>query len=112
MTHRPFPIVALVGLLALGAAASAQTPEISRGQTLVERHCGGCHAVGRADASPEPAAPPLRELNLRYEPEMLGEALAEGILTGHPMMPEFRFPPDDVRAIIEYLNSIQTRRPA
>jgi hypothetical protein len=37
--------------------------------------------------------------------------LAEGLLTGHPMMPEFRFPPEDGKAIIRYLKSIQTRQP-
>ena len=38
----------------------------------------------------------------------LGEALAEGILVGHPQMPEFRFGPDDVTAVIDYLNRIQS----
>jgi cytochrome c len=95
----------VVGGLAFGA-------EPDRGEMLVVRHCGGCHAVGAAGASPEPAAPPFRELHRRYDPEMLAEALAEGLLTGHPMMPEFRFPPDDVRAVIRYLQSIQTRQPA
>jgi len=42
----------------------------------------------------------------------LAEALAEGILTGHPQMPEFAFPPDDVAAIIAYLKSIQTHQGA
>jgi hypothetical protein len=46
--------------------------------------------------------PPLR-------PEQLGEALAEGLLVGHPMMPEFRFRADDVKSILLYLKSIQTR---
>lgn len=84
-------------------AAAAQ----DRGATLVQRHCGGCHAVGPGGVSPEPAAPPFRDLHLRYDPEMLAEALAEGLLTGHSMMPEFRFEPHDVRAIILYLKSIQ-----
>lgn len=96
---------------ALAAAAPEPTPE-ARGEALVQLHCGGCHAVGREGASREPAAPPFRELNARYDPEVLSEALAEGMLTGHPLMPEFRFAPDDVRAIVLYLQSIQTRRPA
>ena len=101
--------LALAFVLALACPAAA---EPDRGEVLLRRHCGGCHAVGRAGESRKPPAPPLRELHKRYAPAVLGEALAEGLLTGHPLMPEFRFEPDDVRAIIRYLDSIQTRQPA
>ena len=99
-----------LGLLLPAANAAAEAPSARRGGELVTRHCGGCHAVGPAGLSPRPAAPPLRELHRRYEPEVLAEALAEGILTGHPAMPEFRFEPHDVRSIILYLNDIQDRQ--
>ena len=104
--------VALLGavLLASATSATAQEPSARRGSTLVKRHCGGCHAAGIGGASRHRAAPPLRELHLRYEPEVLAEALAEGILTGHPAMPSFRFGPHDVRSIILYLNEIQVRQ--
>ena len=39
--------------------------------------------------------------------EGLAEALAEGLSTGHPDMPEFVFAAEDVGAIIDYLQSIQ-----
>jgi cytochrome c len=97
-------------LAAVATAAAAQEPSARRGSLLVKRHCGGCHATGVAGASRHPAAPPLRELHRRYEPENLAEALAEGILTGHPAMPSFRFEPRDVRSIILYLNEIQERQ--
>lgn len=112
--HALVPVAAAAALAAAAPEATAPSepkPE-ARGEALVQLHCGGCHAVRREGASREPAAPPFRELHTRYDPEMLSEALAEGILTGHPLMPEFRFAPDDVRAIILYLQSIQTRRPA
>jgi len=32
---------------------------------------------------------------------------AEGILVGHPAMPEMKFPPEDVKAILAYIKSIQ-----
>lgn len=98
-------------LLALTAGAAQADPP-ARGEVLLKRHCSGCHAVGRTGESPKPPAPPLRDLHQRYAPEALGEALSEGLLTGHPLMPEFRFEPDDVRAIIRYLDSIQARQPA
>jgi cytochrome c len=37
----------------------------------------------------------------------LTESLAEGLSVGHPDMPEFFFEPDDITAILAYLNSIQ-----
>lgn len=107
------------GALLLGAllatattGLAAEAPSARRGGEIVQRQCGGCHAAGRRGASPLSAAPPLRELQRRYEPEALAEALAEGILTGHPAMPAFRFEPHDVRAIILYLNEIQDRQPS
>jgi len=50
-------------------------------------------------------------LHLRYPIDDLAEALAEGIIVGHPQMPEFRFRADDVDSILRYLKSIQTRPP-
>ena len=35
------------------------------------------------------------------------EPLAEGIITGHPTMPEFRFDPGQVGDIIAYLKSLE-----
>src|SRR5262249_7203840 len=55
-----------------------------------------CHAVGRTGASPHPAAPPFRTLSRKYKIEGLAEALAEGLSTGHPDMPEFVFAAEDV----------------
>ena len=48
-------------------------------------------------------------LGQRYPVESLEEALGEGILSGHPDMPEFQFDADEVGAIIDYLKSIQQR---
>jgi cytochrome c len=102
--------LAVLACAIIAAPAAAQGPALERGERLVKRHCGGCHAAGRTGASREPAAPALRDLHRRYEPETLAEALAEGILTGHRAMPSFRFEADDVRSIILYLNAIQSRQ--
>jgi len=100
-----------VAVLAGSLCGPAWAASADRGEALINRHCSGCHAVGRQGVSREPAAPPLRELHRRYDPEALGEALAEGLLVGHPLMPEFRFEADDVQSIILYLKSIQTKQP-
>jgi len=107
------PLLCLtVGLLLVVAPAAAQSDLTARGRLLVQRHCAGCHAVTRSGASPDAAAPPFRDLNQRYRIDSLGEALAEGILTGHPAMPQFAFPPKDIAAVLAYLKSIQTREQA
>ncbi len=101
-------------LLALPAAASAAEPQNSeaRGQALVQRNCGMCHATGRTGDSPFHPAPPFRDLNRRYKIDDLAEALAEGLITGHPAMPEFRFSPAEVNDIIRYMRSIQSNEAA
>ena len=63
--------------------------------------------IGRTDASRHPQAPLFRRLSKRYPIESLEEALGEGIISGHPDMPEFVFESADVGAIIAYLKSIQ-----
>ena len=98
---------------ALALAAAMQpadaAPDLNLGETLLTRHCGACHAVGKSGGSADKSAPALRTLSSRYPVEALEEALGEGFMSGHPDMPEFKFDGDDVGAIIAYLKSIQTR---
>jgi hypothetical protein len=47
----------------------------------------------------------------RYPVEYLAEALAEGIVSGHPDMPEFVFQPDEINAILAYLDSLKRVAP-
>lgn len=83
--------------------------DLARGQALLQKNCGTCHAVGRTGESPRADTPAFRLLGRRYPVESLEEALGEGLLTGHPDMPEFSFDADDVGDIIAYLKSIQQR---
>ena len=83
--------------------------DLKLGEQLLTRDCARCHAVGRTGTSAHPGAPAFRDLSKRYPIESLEEALGEGIMSGHPDMPEFDFDADQVGAIIDYLNSIQTR---
>jgi hypothetical protein len=52
-------------------------------------------------------APPFRTLHERYPVETLEEALAEGIATGHPAMPEFVFSVPEIKDFITYLKSLE-----
>jgi cytochrome c len=86
--------------------AAAQEGRVQRGRNFVQVHCSGCHATGRVGESPLPIAPPFRTLHTRYPVETLAEALAEGITTGHPTMPEFRLDPAQINDVIAYLQSL------
>ncbi|GJE74282.1 c-type cytochrome [Methylorubrum suomiense] len=90
----------------LAGPAQAWDRQVKLGETLARTNCARCHAVGRVGASPLREAPPFRELHARYPVEDLGEALVEGIRTGHPSMPEFRFDPDQAEALIAYLKTL------
>lgn len=111
---------ALVGLvLVVGGCASHAAPqaadpivatpaEIVLGQQIAEQKCGACHAVGRTDHSAVPEAPAFRKLGERYPVSDLGEALAEGIVTGHPSMPDWVFSREEIVELLGYMQSIQT----
>lgn len=117
---RALAIMTFAGTSALGLSAcksaeagNAATPgavtEISSpGQILAESLCAACHAVARTDVSPHAEAPPLRHLGRNYPVRHLEEALAEGIFVGHPDMPTFQLQPDDIDALLDYLDSIQS----
>jgi cytochrome c len=101
---RAMALAALV-LAAAGRPAAAEDPK--HGEELLQKNCASCHAVGTTGESPHKSAPTFRTLGQRYPIESLEEALGEGIVSGHPDMPEFTFDADDVGDIIAYLKSIQ-----
>ena len=96
----------LLALALLSPAVAAQTPE-QRGQTFARAHCARCHAIGAKGESPFSPAPPFRTLHMRYPIESLGEALAEGIVTGHPAMPQFELTPEHIHHLLSYLKTLE-----
>jgi mono/diheme cytochrome c family protein len=88
-------------------AAMDATP--ADGLAILEKNCSRCHAIGATGDSPHPQAPPFREVVKRYPVEDLEESLAEGIVSGHPDMPEFTFKPEEIGAIISYLNDLKAK---
>ena len=101
-------IVAAV-LLVFGSAAQAQglQPAQQRGLTFVRVHCAQCHSIDKMTESPLRIAPPFRTLHQRYPVESLEEALGEGIVAGHPTMPEFRLDPGQVGDVIAFLKTLE-----
>jgi mono/diheme cytochrome c family protein len=97
--------VATVVLLA--HPASAQEPRAQRGRVFVQTHCAQCHAIGPVGSSPLSVAPPFRDLHKRYPVDSLAESLAEGIVTGHPSMPQFQLDVAQVNDVIAYLKTLE-----
>ncbi|WP_127091547.1 c-type cytochrome [Aquabacter cavernae] len=104
--------LALIGALtastlAAQAATQAMSPRAQRGQTFAQTNCARCHAIATVGESPLPIAPPFRTLHTRYPVENLAEALAEGIVTGHPSMPEFQLDGAQIDDLLAYLKWLE-----
>jgi mono/diheme cytochrome c family protein len=89
---------------------TSERGDVADGLRLAETHCANCHAIGSEGDSAHPMAPPFRTLSRDYPVNALEEAFAEGVLVGHPDMPEFRFEPAQIDALVAYLESVQVRR--
>jgi len=95
--------------LALSACKSVPPPPQTwkySGHELVERKCGGCHAVDMSDIGPNPDSPPLRDLFKRYPIDGLDEAFTKGLSVGHYDMPRFTVAPEERAEILSYLKSL------
>ncbi len=101
----------LVGpmLLAFLSVSAAQvlSPSAQRGLTIARTYCARCHSTDKVTESPLKIAPPFRTLHERYPVTDLQKPLSEGIVASHPTMPEFRFDPDQVHDLIEFLKTLQ-----
>lgn len=112
-------MLALAGALSLSLAATAGAPPgapdpaqadaalLEKGRHALETRCARCHAIGAEGASPHASAPPFREVVKRYPPESLEEALGEGIMSGHPDMPEYILSPEEIAAVVAYLHTLE-----
>ena len=87
--------------------AMAASPQQQRGKTFAINNCAKCHAIDKVSPSPLKIAPAFRTLHKRYPVETLAEALAEGIQTGHPTMPEFQLDPGQIGDLLAYLKTLE-----
>ncbi len=103
-------LAVLLALSAGGAAAgevTADEDQVARGLEIARAACADCHAIGVSGASLEPKAPPFRELGRKYPVDDLEEALAEGVVVGHPGMPQVQMNEADIGAFLAYLKTVQ-----
>jgi mono/diheme cytochrome c family protein len=112
------PVLALAVALLAAQAVHAHTVQaqtiqaqdnasISAGRRLAATHCGQCHAIDRADQSPNPRAPRFRDFGAGFPFEGLRQALAEHMIVGHPEMPIVVLSQTEIGDLVAYLKSIQ-----
>lgn len=104
------PAVLAATLLALSAgvfSAPGRAAAVDQGEGMLTKNCARCHAIGTTGESALDKAPPFRQIVTRYPLENLAESMAEGLTTGHADMPEFEFTPDEIDAILAYLEKLK-----
>ena len=89
-------------------SASSSAPEsvVAKGRAILTAKCARCHAIEREGDSPLAQAPAFRNLHKKYPVATIAEALAEGIVTGHPDMHSTPFLQDEIDGIVGYIESL------
>ena len=100
-----YSLFAFLAALSVQSGSSSADGDVERGRAFAEKNCGRCHATGAGDVSPLEKAPAFRSFVERWPVEYLAESLAEGIVTGHAEMPEFKLSPEEISDFLAYLNS-------
>ena len=98
-------ILAALAVLCSLSPSAAENPR--QGKRLALTYCARCHAIDKVSPRPLKSGRPCRTLHERYPVEMLQEAVAEGIVTGHPTMPQFSFDADQVGDFIAFLKTLE-----
>ncbi|QWG14838.1 cytochrome c [Bradyrhizobium sediminis] len=102
-----FTLRQALAVLMLTVPVLAASPAEQRGRAFALTNCARCHSIDRTTPSPLKIAPPFRTLHNRYPIETLAEALAEGIVTGHPTMPQFQLEPDQINDFLSFLKTLE-----
>ena len=97
----------VAGLILASGGARGEGTAVSEGRRIARDACAPCHAIDATSESLRAEAPPFRELGRKYPVESLEEALAEGVVVGHPQMPEVKMSERDIAAFVAWLKTIQ-----
>jgi cytochrome c len=101
--------VAAACLLLSLTACAAYTPQdfIDHGRLLAESNCARCHAIGPEGGSPNAFAPEFRNLRKTRSLVDIEQTFAPGQIIDHAPMPNFAGMPEDTRALLDYIKSVQ-----
>jgi mono/diheme cytochrome c family protein len=98
-------LVALAVLAAQPALAAKRDPQVERGREIARRVCAACHAVEPRGSSPVPKAAPFASREMQHVAGLEGR-LAALTTAGHHGMPPQPLSPEDVRALLTYIESV------
>jgi cytochrome c len=104
-----FPKCGIIAFLFLAIAtrqAMAEPSLLETGRLIAQANCQRCHSIERTGDSPFVEAPPFRDIARIYDVSGIEEALVEGIVVGHPAMPEFQMTGEQAAAITAYIESL------
>jgi cytochrome c len=104
--NRSFCLVMLLGLYTAPAAQAGGATVVDLGRELAGLNCAGCHNIEVTGDSPFEAAPPFRTIPSKYDPSQLEEAFVEGIVVGHPSMPEWEMTAEQAAALSAFIASL------
>jgi cytochrome c len=99
--------IAVTALAVVQANEAVVAQSAQRGLIFARANCARCHSIDKVTPSPLKIAPPFRTLHNKYPVMELQESLAEGIVTGHQNMPEFRLDLDQIADFIAYLKTLE-----
>lgn len=85
--------------------ASENEQRIRLGKQVAEKSCGSCHAVGAKDVSRDKFATPFRDFYRRQTNVALRAPIERAITVTHDFMPPFDLSPEQIDAIIAYIDS-------
>lgn len=108
-----FTVVMFLGL-AVSAYSQSQegqnavSRDYSSGETLYESRCQFCHGVGGDGNGPAASVlnpKPSDFTDPKFWKDASHEKITQTIMSGHGRgMPAFRFLPEDIRAVIDYIS--------
>jgi mono/diheme cytochrome c family protein len=102
-----FVVVIVLVQFSIGQASSAesQSGDPGAGAAYAQQVCAKCHAIDRTGISPEPKAPPFKDV--ANTPGMTETALTVWLRTSHPTMPNIIVEPADIDNVIAYILSLK-----
>lgn len=105
-------LMVLLRALAMSAGSASaddagQAQILEKGQTIAAANCTPCHAIGHIDPPPVRTnkLTSFRDLHKRFPVPMLIEAVKSGSIEGHDEMPAFDFAPEEMAALLAYIDS-------
>ena len=99
-----FSLICSVALF-IPSAKAQQIGNAAAGAAYAKQVCAKCHAINGTGTSPEPTAPPFRDV--ANMPGMTGTALTVWLTTSHPTMPNIIIERHDMEDVIAFILSLK-----